>query len=472
MITRRDWLKGVSLGAGGVVFSPLIRSLAAQVEGKYQRPKRVVFILFDNGFHEPGAQPAGVPLEGETRRELPLGPLTLPKDIDPFAPYKDRMLILQGLRGEHVSPSHGAGFGALTGMPGGGGEEKYGRVLAESIDAALARLEPGIFPILALGVDPGRPQTSTVYCSSAWGPGRAIPVQCRPELAYESLFGSTGATRNEFVTRSNLLDFVAEDVKGLRKRLAGPEQQQLEYHLSALESLSRRNRLLDSLESKGELARHAPKRPAAPPQLMPEILTAQFDIAAAALTTGLTRAVTLSSGLCRILTLPYSGFSNLGVHSAGHNEEDPELKMSGFQILAMIRRFLAERTVELMKKLQAIPEDGGTMLDNTLIVFTSDSANWQHSDGKNWPFVLIGNLGGRLKTGRLVCYPMKTYARSVSKHTSSEKYLLGIAPPTNPTINALYCTLLHAAGAPREHFNLTGSNKEADKPGPLRELLY
>jgi hypothetical protein len=48
----------------------------------------------------------------------------------------------------------------------------------------------------------------------------------------------------------------------------------------------------------------------------------------------------------------------------------------------------------------------------------------------------------------------------------------GIASPTNPTINALYCTLLHALGAPREHFNLTAANK--DNPaqyGALKELL-
>lgn len=43
--------------------------------------------------------------------------------------------------------------------------------------------------------------------------------------------------------------------------------------------------------------------------------------------------------------------------------------------------------------------------------------------------------------------------------------------PPNRTINALYCTLLHAAGAPREHFNLDNGLKEIDKPGPLGELL-
>ncbi len=465
MIQRRELLKGVSLGAGSVVFSPLLRSLQAQAEGTYKLPKRVVFILFDNGFHETGAQPVGVSLESDKVRELPLEPLVLPKDIDPFTPYKDRLTIVQGLRGAHLAPNHGAGFGALSGIVGGVGQEKFQRVVAESIDAAIARTMPGIFPLLVLGIDPGNPETTTYYASSAWGAGRAIAAQCRPELAYESLFGSMGANRNDFVTRKNLLDFVAGDVKRLRSQLTGSEREQLDYHLGALESLSQREDRLAKMQSDGRLKKHAPKLPAPPPQLMPDVLAAQFDIGASALMTGLTNVVTITSGLCRIRG-SYAGFSKMGVHTAGHNKKDPQLGIMGNEVLAQVRRFIAQRTVDLMRKLESIPEGEGTMLDNTLLVFTSDSANRQHTGGENWPFVLLGNLGGRLKTGRYVAYPMK------ERGTKGEWGYHGNSAPSNPTINALYCTLLHAVGAPREHFNLAGSIKEdPDQHGPLKELL-
>ena len=465
MIERRALLKGVALGAGSVVFSPLIRSFAAQAEGDYAHPKRVVFILFDNGFHETGAQPVGVPLGSDQTRELPLKPLVLPKDIDPFTPYKDRLTIVQGLRGAHLSPNHGAGFGALSGASGGLGENKFRRVVAESIDAAIARSMPGIFPLLVLGVDPGNPETTTYYASSAWGPGRAIAAQCRPELAYESLFGSMGADRNDFVTRKNLLDFVADDVKRLRPQLTGAEREQLDYHLGALESLSQREDRLSKMQADGRLKKHSPKIPLPPPQLMPDVLAAQFDIAASALMTGLTNVVTITSGLCRIRG-SYSGFSQMGVHTAGHNKKDPQQGIMGHQVLSKVRRYIAEQTVALMKKLESIPEGKGSMLDNTLLVFTSDSANRQHTSGENWPFVLLGNLGGRLKTGRYVAYPM------TERGAKGEWSYHGSAAPSNPTINALYCTLLHAVGAPRKHFNLTGANKEnPDQHGPLSELL-
>ena len=54
---------------------------------------------------------------------------------------------------------------------GGFGEEKFRRVVAESIDAAIARTMPGIFPLLVLGIDPGNAETTTYYASSAWGAG-------------------------------------------------------------------------------------------------------------------------------------------------------------------------------------------------------------------------------------------------------------------------------------------------------------
>jgi hypothetical protein len=465
MIRRRELLKGVSLGAGGVVFAPLLRSVAAQIDGTFTTPKRVVFVLFDNGFHEAGAQPAGVPLGGDKVRELPLESLDLPQDIEPFTPWKDRLAIVQGLRGGHLSPNHGAGFGALSGASGGLGEDKFRRVVAESIDAAIAREMPGIFPLLVLGVDPGNPETTTYYASSAWGPGRAIAAQCRPELAFESLFGSIGAKRNDFVTRRNLLDFVAGDVRRLRPKLAGTEREQLDYHLGALESLSQREDRLSKMQADGRLKKHAPQPPSPAPTLMPDVLASQFDIGAAALMTGLTNVVTITSGLCRIRG-NYKGFSDMGVHSVGHNKKDPALNLMGDQILARVRRFIAEQTASLMKKLESIPEGNGTMLDNTLLVFTSDSANRQHTSGENWPFVLAGNLGGRLKTGQLVAYPMQ------ERGTLGEWNYHGSAAPTNPTINALYCTLLHAVGAPREHFNLAGSNKEdPSQHGALKELL-
>jgi hypothetical protein len=91
------------------------------------------------------------------------------------------------------------------------------------------------------------------------------------------------------------------------------------------------------------------------------------------------------------------------------------------------------------------------MMDNTMIVYTSDFADAHHSNGRNWPFVLIGGLG-RLRTGRYVEFP--AYGQR-----------------GNRSINALYCTLLHAAGNEVAHFNLEGGMRDLDRHGPLTDLF-
>lgn len=354
------------------------------------------------------------------------------------------------------------GYGALSGLPQAPADKR--RVRAESIDAALARVSPGLFPVVVLGINGGGTETSTAYGISAWGQGKPIPIQCRPELAYESLFGSAGADRNDFLARKNLLDFVASDLKHVRSGLGAAGKEQLDYHLDALQSLSTRWGKLGALKDDGKLAEHAPQPPGSP-QLMPDVIAAQFDIAAAALTAGLTNVVTITSGLGG-LSPNYKGFSNMGQHSAGHGNPDPELGVRGSEIVRRAHQFMAERTAELLKRLESIPEGNGTMLDNTLVVFMSDSAERQHSQGTQWPVVLIGNVGGQLKTGRLITYPMQAKLIENDYGDSREQ---GFGQPTNPTLNRLFCTLLHAAGAPRENFNLLVPG--LDENGPLAELL-
>jgi hypothetical protein len=58
-------------------------------------------------------------------------------------------------------------------------------------------------------------------------------------------------------------------------------------------------------------------------------------------------------------------------HGIGHtNPSDPSRDKNA----APIRKFHAARLADLAKRLAAIPEGNGTMFDNTLIVWMSDSA--------------------------------------------------------------------------------------------------
>jgi hypothetical protein len=444
---RRSFLKGVSLGTGGLLLAPLLQKVAAAAAGNVTPPKRLIFFVFDNGFKDDGAVPVGTNLVSDKTRQFSLKGHKLPLDIEPFAPFQDRMTLLHGLR-SHTAVDHGGFFAALSGSAG-----QKQTPQAESIDAAIAKIAPGVFPLLHLGIGP---HVTTAYCCSAWGKNRPIAALCRPELAYESLFGNVGATRNDFAARKNLLDFVTDDVRQLKSEIVGPERELVDSHLEAIESLSKRDGLLAGKFDTGALKKHAPKLE--PAKIMTETVAAQCDIAAAALLAGLTNVVTITAGLCNV-PISYSGISDESPHAIGHGK---------FDILSKYHNFLATQAARMLTKLQETKEGTGTMLDNTLLVFMSDSANQQHSwKGANWPFVLVGNLGGKLKSGQFLSYPV-----SKRETWDAQGQLMGAAAATNPAINALYCTLLHAVGAPRDTFNRSLSAPDAPALyGPLAELL-
>ena len=129
-------------------------------------------------------------------------------------------------------------------------------------------------------------------------------------------------------------------------------------------------------------------------------------------------------------------------HSLGH------MKQADNPIWINIRQYNCQMLVKLMQALESMPEDGGTMMDNTLIVYTSNNADKQHTNGANWPFVLLGNCSGRFKTGQYT-------------HLDGRP------------INDLYTTLLHAIDAPVDRFNMDKNvaGKYESKAGPIEELM-
>jgi hypothetical protein len=121
-----------------------------------------------------------------------------------------------------------------------------------------------------------------------------------------------------------------------------------------------------------------------------------------------------------------------------------------------IRQFNLGLLAGLADRLEAVPEGSGTMMDNTLFVYLSDSAEDHHSTCFEWPMVLLGNLGGRLRAGDRFL----NFARYGEKG--------------HATVAQLYATLLHATGAPVDHFGTKDRELQQaglDQGGPLDILL-
>lgn len=460
-IQRRDILKGMTLGAGSLVLSPMLSRLQAQAAGEAVTAKRFVVVVESNGVRPEQMAPEGI--ERKPRRQQPMnGPAetideslagrTLPFSLEPIQKWIDKVTIVQGLSGRVCGGGHSNNFGALGCFPTAGESQD---IHDETIDGALAKTIPGIFPHIGLGISK-RLENSVIYNVSAIGPNKGLPTMCKPDQAYAALFGSVadGVAKQEFAAKNNLLDFLKDDVKRVESRLAGPEREQLSAYLETFETLRDRQSRLNEIQH--TLRENAPvtndKYTSA---VETDRLDAQFDIGAAALISGLTNVMTISSAAgIRDFDICFTGLGlKKGKHSIGHG--GGENGKTWAELYDMIRRYHFDLIAGLIRKLEAVPEGDGSMMDNTVIVYLSDGAEGHHSRCWEWPMVMIGNIDGKLKTGRYIDFP-------------------GYGQVNHRTTANFYTTLLQLAGSSRESFGVedpTLRKYGLDQHGPLQTLF-
>ena len=168
-----------------------------------------------------------------------------------------------------------------------------------------------------------------------------------------------------------------------------------------------------------------------------------LDLGISAVTSGITNTLTIGSGRGEI----FGSWKGVGVEQQGHNLG--HMNQHGNPIWIKIRQYNSRMLVRIMQALESVPEGNGTMMDNTLIVYTSNNADKQHTNGANWPVMLLGNCDGAFKTG---CFTQ----------------LDGKRP-----INALYTSILRAAGQTVDRFNMSEqlAKKFDNDSGPVKELM-
>ncbi len=444
---RRTLLKGVTLGAGSLAFSPFIRQLKADQAG--EAPKRFVFVVKSSGLQGEYLNPKGLSHGGDQIVDESLTDRELPESLTSLTPFKDKLTIIQGLSGKMTRLGHSAHYGAL----GGYKASAHAPPLAATIDGHLSETFPSVFNHVGFKMGEGS-QGVTFPAISAKGKGQQLPFQQNPMAAFENLFGSIlegGDLKKKYTRTGNVLDAMSADIRRLQKSLPATEQEKLGHYLGGFEALRERRVKLVTMQE--TLKKHAPDLDDKyTSRFTTHHLEAHFDMATAALVTGLTRVVTIhADGLDSV----YSGIGiGNNVHAIGHGAGYATL--SAQDCRNAIRKFHVDLIAGMASKLNAIPEGEGSMLDNTILVYTSDNAAKHHSVGHDWPMVVLGTLGNRLRSnGRYLAYPK--YGQSGHKHT----------------ICNWFTTLCHLAGVPQDLFGQPdlALGKPKDQSGPLHELL-
>lgn len=395
LTTRRQFLRHLGLSTAALPFLPALSSFGMGDAAK--PPQRVIFVFSPNGT---------IPNEfwpDETGTNF-----NLKRILQPFAPFKDRLLTLQGIsnkiRGD--GDGHMRGISCLLTadelLPGniqGGSDKPAGWARNISIDQEIKNFlqrNPATatrFGSLELGVAvPNRadPWTRKVYA----GPNTPIGPVSDPYALFEKLYGQMKDREN----LGSVLDEVREDLKVIASRLPAAEREMLDRHATFVREMER------ELKSASNINLMFPP-PALEPGVpldndsIPKISAMQIELLVNAMANDMARVATLqytnSVGLARMKWL--------GIQEDHHGlSHEPDDNLDAQEKLVKINTWLAEQIAMLAAKLDAIPEPtghGGTMLDHTTIVWTNELGKGNSHSLDNIPFVLIGG-GLGFKSGR------------------------------------------------------------------------
>ena len=436
-LDRREILKSMALGLGSAIGGGFIPNIAqASVFGS--APKRVIFFLQNQGFEPGTCIPDGMRNSGS------LAKVKLPEPIEALEPFKERLQIINGLHGKHTSPAHSPFFGALGGYRGSDGVPPSG----PTIDYELSKVLPQtLLPHLCIGMDSIENMRAkpTVANLSASGAGQPIFMHSNPNHLYQLLYGgiSEGDIRNQHEARSSMLERI--------ENLASKEGQHLPLHEAPrynqfVRGFTQMNDLRERLaQVSGHLKKFAPQVDDryTNPEFETDWHDTLLDLGISALKSGTTNTLTIGSGRGEI----FGAWKGLGIEKQGHNLGHMEQKDNPIWI--KIRQYNCQMLVKMMEQLENVPEGSGSMMDNTLIVYTSNNADKQHTNGANWPVMLLGNCGGAFKSG---CFTQ----------------LDGTRP-----INALYNSIMRVSGVGGDRFNMTEAmaKKYDSSTGPLKQIL-
>lgn len=465
LIRRRGFLKTLGLGVGAGLLGPLVRSVHAQDAGV--TPRRVVFVITGNGLH-------GGPLASPRTRDALAGPRDALVEVAGDLANAPGLGALGPVGGAADLTPNAVALHGLSSKITGGGHTALFKALAcakdrrQTIDAWLARrLHRGQpFTALRFGVTES-PTAQLQYGLCLDGPGRDMPIIVNPADAHTALFGSIaqGAGQRQFASKAALLDFARGDIQAVQRQFVGGarERQKLDAYLAAVEELSAQQARLseagDDLRALAQREGIDPNGADALGSPHPLVrLESQFELMTAALLGDMTAVgvITNSAGHAFAHTRYTSLADVFGVpagevpwrHGVCH-------EAGGNPIYQQVLDRVIERQVELIarmaRRLAAVPEGDGTMLDHTLIVFMSDNGDAHHSTAANWPMLLVGGGALGLRTGgRALVYPPHRAA-------------------ANRRVSNVFNTLGHVVGHPIDDFG--GEPERAAQGGPLAALL-
>ena len=332
--------------------------------------------------------------------------------LEPLAAYRERMLVLSGIKASWNYIHAGASGSFLTGTTRGGRNEI--EIIADvSMDQILARHFAKETQVASLELSMDAPANagactgnlSCVYTHTlSWRSAtQPLPMEWNPRAVFEKLFGDSGSTERaaqetRLQQQKSILDSVTEKLAGLKKELGPGDLVKVDEYTEAIRDVERR---IQKAEEQRDIELPTMEQPQGAPPVFEDHLALMLDLQVLAFQSDLTRVISF------MLSKEQSArpYPQIGVpeahHPLSHHNNIPELIAQ----MSKINRYHTQLFSQYLAKLQATPDGDGSLLDHMTILYGSGISNSTRHSGDNLPLLLVGGGAGGLKGGRHLSYP-------------------------------------------------------------------
>jgi hypothetical protein len=416
-LARRDLLKSLGVGAACLPLLSAGRAKAASAADQ----RKLIVILTSEGYRQQYWKPTAGPLATQT----------LPDSLAPLEKHKADLIVMPDMNnvgfGTGASGGHGSYGSVFYGLEPG--KVSYKRPKGSSFDQVIAAGIPKLASgrqILPLHIQLERsPQSNPSTPASNrcfWANGQPINPIGDPYQVYTEIFAGgapampspmapnpadKAAVDQLMMRRKSILDYVGRTLDSFKKRLGTEDQVSIEAHHQSVRDLE------TQLQSAGTTVGGAcnPKKGTMidinDPSKYPDILDAHLSLMVDALACGVTRIAGMqtsdSSGnninFAFVPGIPPKGtgyktaFRNY--HDLGHNPV-----LGGTDHKRIVDKWFMERFAILLDRMKAVPQDGGTLLSNSVVLFGNHMQDGSNHDANHLPWIMAGQCAGFFKTGQ------------------------------------------------------------------------
>jgi hypothetical protein len=416
--SRRAFLKLLASAGSASVFAPLLKPGLAEAQTATP-PLRYLGLLTHHGRVFNSWSPQG---SGESFN------IDFPDStLRPLQPYRSKLLVLDGLDYrtliDHQRTGHSGGpatcFTGSRYLGTGSGADPGGTTTGPSMDVWLGSRIAGTAALRSIQISNHANFCTDVTTLSFSQTGQQLPNLYIPLDIYNRLFNgfTPGGTTVDpaQVKREGLVQFWLKDANRLRAKLAGPEQRKLDAHLDGLRDIERR------LQPSGAGAMCSlPTRPRTysanevsgcgglqGERLIPERTKLIFDMIAHAFACDRVRfvAMHMSAGAAAAFGTYLANPSTQNVHdNLAHDIDNP----ASAAALNRLQTWEAEQVAYLLGKLGTFDEQGGTLLDHSLVLWGNELSDPAAHSNDNMAYVIAGGCNGAFRLGRSIRYAAGT----------------------------------------------------------------